>query len=582
MDDSEQTVTIGRIADSGQPAIPWADHSLAAGGAEADPAADAAAGLASLSFITTAIRRRARLWSLAALAGLVLGSGAYLLHPPSYQATTEVLLTIGPNEDLQSAIQTDAALAESRPVAAAALRKLGVDQSVDSLLTSFTAVPLTNRVLVITASASSSNGALSRANAITQAFLQFRASQLRSYEKLVSQSLAQQLIQAKAQVADLTSKVRALTGAVTPEQNASLGERQAQLSRAKLSLATLEESAHSSQQTTQVGTDTAIKGSEVVNAATLVPHSRLKTRLIYAFIGLIAGLMLGLAYVAVNALITDRLRRRSDIAYALGAPVKLSMRRAGPHRLLPGHRGIAAAGGPEIQRIARYLRDSLAGGPKGDSLAVIPADRPEVAALTLVAVALACAQQEKQVMVADLCPGSPAARLLGVREPGVHKVEVQGTALVVVIPERGDLVATGPLTTVLAPVGSSVSADIAAAHSSANVLLTLASLDPMFGAEHLATWATEAFVVVTAGRCSWTRVQAIGEMIRLAGIRLVSGVLIGADKSDESLGVARLPVAGGELRKPVPTALYPVNGAASMATDAAPATGEAPDGAAPQ
>ena len=69
------------------------------------------------------------------------------------------------------------------------------------------------------------------------------------------------------------------------------------------------------------------------------------------------------------------------------------------------------------------------------------------------------------------------------------------------------------------------------------------TLDPSFGGEHLATWATSAVVVVTAGRSSWTRIHAVGEMIRLAGTSLISAVLVGADKTDESLGVTQHPGA---------------------------------------
>jgi hypothetical protein len=46
-------------------------------------------------------------------------------------------------------------------------------------------------------------------------------------------------------------------------------------------------------------------------------------------------------------------------------------------------------------------------------------------------------------------------------------------------------------------------------------------------------------VVVTAGRSSWARINAVGEMIRLAGTSVASAVLVGADKTDESLGVTQ-------------------------------------------
>jgi hypothetical protein len=75
-----------------------------------------------------------------------------------------------------------------------------------------------------------------------------------------------------------------------------------------------------------------------------------------------------------------------------------------------------------------------------------------------------------------------------------------------------------------------------AACSSADLLLTLVTLDPAMGGAHLATWASEAVVAVTAGRSCAEEVRSAGEMIRLAGTRLDSAVLIGADRSDTSLG----------------------------------------------
>ena len=80
--------------------------------------------------------------------------------------------------------------------------------------------------------------------------------------------------------------------------------------------------------------------------------------------------------------------------------------------------------------------------------------------------------------------------------------------------------------------------------ASADLLVTLVTLDPSLGAELLLpTWAASAVVVVTAGQSSWARINAVGEMIRLAGTSVTSAVLVGADKSDESLGTAQRPDA---------------------------------------
>jgi hypothetical protein len=47
--------------------------------------------------------------------------------------------------------------------------------------------------------------------------------------------------------------------------------------------------------------------------------------------------------------------------------------------------------------------------------------------------------------------------------------------------------------------------------------------------------------VVTAGASTAARAHAVSEMIRLSGTRLDSVILLGADKNDESLGVADAP-----------------------------------------
>jgi hypothetical protein len=78
------------------------------------------------------------------------------------------------------------------------------------------------------------------------------------------------------------------------------------------------------------------------------------------------------------------------------------------------------------------------------------------------------------------------------------------------------------------------------ASNSADVLLTLASLNPALGSEYLATWATDAVGMVTAGQSSEERVRGVREMVRLAGTRLNSVVLVGADKRDQSLGVGSM------------------------------------------
>ncbi|HEY2129220.1 MAG TPA: hypothetical protein VGH77_18760 [Streptosporangiaceae bacterium] len=524
---------------------PWAGDDP--GAADEPLVPDPTGRLTNVSFIMAALRRRARLWCATAAIGLVIGAGLYLKHPPAYQASTTVLLTLGPNEDLNTAITTEAVVAASRPVAGDALRALRLNESVDSFLTSYTVLPLTNRVLLITASAPTSNEAVTRANALGPAFLKYRAQQLQNQVQLVTSSLSQVVTQDQQRVKAITQRItRTLnTQPPSPARTAEIQRLQGQRSRAQDTLTTMEQTLRSTSATAQSATIYAVRGSVVLSPAAPGHHSRFKVPLEYAAAGLIGGAALGIIWVVVQALASSRLRRRDDIAHAIGAPVKLSLGRVRVRRALLGRPGGPPPTGEgtenrDIKRIAEHLRAALPQPLEGPAaLAVVPVDRTQVAALSLVELALSSARQGQQVVLADLAIGGPAVRLVDTAEPGVRWVDADGARLVVAVPGPDKFMPTGPLGGPAAPAP----AELAKACESADLLLTLAVLDPATGGEHLATWATDAVALVTAGESSWPKIHAVGEMIRLAGVRLRSAVLVGADKQDESLGA--LPTTPG-------------------------------------
>jgi capsular polysaccharide biosynthesis protein len=512
--------------------------------AEDEPAAEYSTGIPTLHFILAALRRSKWLWCATAVVGLVLGVGIFVTHPPPFKASTSVVLVPNPDELPTDAILTDVALAQSRNVAERAMRQLGLPQSgqsVSSFLGGYAVTAVTDRVLVITVKAPSSSEAVARAGALATAFLQFRAQQAQSEEQHVLAALQQQITQAKQDIKSLSNEVARLQTLPSAQQG-KLASVRAQLSQATSQLPTLQRTVTGSQVSARLSANQLVRGSTVLDRAAPIAHSRFKLPALYAIGGLVAGLVLGMGFVVVRELVSDRLRRRDDVAHALGAPVRLSV---GTVRLggLLGRRGLAAAESDGIRRIVAHLREVVPGNSKRvATLAVVAVDWADVAALSAVSLAVSVAAEGKRVVLADLCSSAPAAALAGVKERGVVRgVTVKGAQLVVAVPGRDGVAPVGPLRRGPAAAGQRPSRELMAACESADFLLTLARLDPSVGGDHLATWASDVVVMVTAGQASWTKIHAVGEMIRLAGMRLASAVLVGADKTDESLGATHTP-----------------------------------------
>jgi capsular polysaccharide biosynthesis protein len=502
--------------------------------------ADPLPGLVSLGFIKGAIRRSAGLLLAMAVAGLVVGLGAYMASPHPYQSAASVLLTPSPNEDPQTAPANNQAIAETRAVAALAVRELHLpQQSVDSFLSTYAVTSLTNRLLTVTASAPSSAEATLRAGAVANAFLKFRAADLQAQQNLILGSLDQQISQAKQRVDSIAAQISQTASSTRQSQ---LRKLQAEQTSAAATLDSLQQAVNANHAATQPEITTALKDSEVLSIAP-VSSSKKKALLRYGAVGLIAGLVLGLGIVVVRALVSNRLRQRSDVAYVLDAPVRLSVGPLHARRWPPSLPGRAAKRDLDMRRIVAYLHRVVPRTTRdAPGLAIVAIDNAPDVARAVAALATSQASQGNQVVAADLSGDAQLARLLGVKTSGVHAVNHNSANFTIAVPDHDDAVPVGPLRAVASLTGSAQAAgSLAASYASADLLLTLVTLDPALGGDHLATWATSAVVVVSAGQSSAEKIHGVGEMIRLAGTRLDSVVLIGADKSDESLGLTPRP-----------------------------------------
>ena len=220
MTDRDQTIIFSLNGDNGKPER-FGDYDDFA--ATENRPAEFTPALVSLGFIKAAVRRSVRFLIVAAVVGLLLGPAVYVMSPHPYQATATVLLTHGPNEDVQSAAVNNQAIAETPAVAGLAMHDLGLQESVSSFLTTYTAKSVTDRLLTVMASAPSGNQAVLRANAVASAFLKFRADEMQSELNQVMQSLNQQISQAKQLISTTGAQISQLASQPsTPTQQAQL------------------------------------------------------------------------------------------------------------------------------------------------------------------------------------------------------------------------------------------------------------------------------------------------------------------------------------------------------------------------
>ena len=430
----------------------------------------------SLGFIKDAVWRSARFLIVVAVIGLLAGLGLYVKSPHSYQASASVLITLSPLEDSLTEPTNNQALAETVTVAGRALHQLGLQQSASDFLATYSVESVTPRVLTVTASASSANQAVRQARAVANAFLAFRADELHSQQNLVAQSLNQQLSQAKQRVSSLDGQIAQLSG---QPASAALRRLQTEHASAENTLSTVEQAVASNQSSTLPALTGALKNSQLLSV-TPIPLGKKKILLTYAAIGLIGGLVVGLSIVIVRALVSDRLRRRDDIAYTLDAPVKLSVAALGARHWQTFWPGRAAQRDRALRRVTTHLQGFVprsAQRPAG--LAIVAVDNAPVVARAVAALATSYASHGNQVIAADLSSGAHLAHLLGVKGPGAHPVSHNGVNFMLAVPEHDDLAPVGPRPLAMSQAGSVQVEDALIASSvSADLLLTLVTLDP--------------------------------------------------------------------------------------------------------
>jgi capsular polysaccharide biosynthesis protein len=500
--------------------------------------------LVTFRFLRDAVRRHIRIWLVLALLGLAGGLAASVVLPPAHTSSARMLITTREGEDPTKAMATEVSLATTRTVAERTIKLLKLPDTPDGLLERYTVSAMTDRVLEIQANAKTSDEATKLATTLAQTYLVFRKEQialqsaplLRDYNAAEDDlNVAEQAVRAKG------DNPNELKRPSSPEAKRLIAARDRWLYLRQQKL-DLEASA------------SKMNSSRILDDPSPVLASAKKALVLAAGTGMIGGLFLGLGFVIIRALISDRLWKRQDIAHTLGARVRLSTGRPPRWQWLPFVRRLHKheQHHPEIELMVRHLDQRIIWAKRPTpALVVVSVDDVRTCAITVASLAYSLAEDGKNVLAVDLTDTGILAAKLGVREIGTRdsRFSEPGRRITVHLPNPEAGPAEGAYLRLRENNRAGGTGDVAldAAWDIADVVLTLATLSPALGADHLGTWAARAAVVVTAGRSTTTKVRATGDMVRLAGLEIDTAVVLNADKTDEGVGVSEAEASSRTL-----------------------------------
>jgi capsular polysaccharide biosynthesis protein len=481
------------------------------------------ARMISLRFIMTALRRKRRLWLGLALLGLFAGVGFHLVVPPKYSATATVYLTHAPGSDDNVVSANDQALVQTAAVGQRAIAMLGEHGLTPAkLLGKVPAATVSDNILTITISGPTAKEAVRRVNAVTLAYLAFRSQEYESQNQSVTRATNAQITKLEAQLNQVTGQINALDPSTQAQQYTELSDQQSALGAQITSL-------QQAIQQDQLNTLAVSTGSRVLTTGTAVHLSTFKLLLLDGVTGMVAGLSIGLLFVVIGAVLSDRLWRREDIAAAFGAPVDLSLSR--PRRrskFRPTTSDVDFETRSDVRSLIQHLHNRLETlGPR-PTLLVVALDDTEVPAAALAGLAASMSRSGHDVVMVDETTGRALGRGFGTALLRNQRVRVGLAPEVTMIlpppPEEPDVDDLGR---------SFDSEDLA----SADVTLVLASVEPATGAWHLRNWSTATVVTVSAGGSTAQRINAVAELLDVAKVSVTSVVLLGADTHDDSVGL---------------------------------------------
>src|SRR3954447_15224808 len=279
------------------------------------------AALVSFHYLRAAVRRRLVRCALAGLLGLVLASAFLILEPPLPTATTTLMLTHDARLEASAAISTDMSLLTTQTVANRTAAALGPQVTPQEIMGAVTPVETgSSEILQLTLTAPTAEEAARRLAVFSREYLSFRADQLGAQSDVLIQDHLERIKELQGKVDQATARLQQLQGQAKGAAD-QVGNLIAERSTYEGHISELQQQA----QETQLQRDAVRKASQVIDPPRLQPAGRLRRTALALLSGLIGGLALGFTSVVLQAILSDRLWLRVEVASALDVPVPVSV-----------------------------------------------------------------------------------------------------------------------------------------------------------------------------------------------------------------------------------------------------------------
>jgi Mrp family chromosome partitioning ATPase len=403
-----------------------------------------------LSDYTTVVRRRWRRIVAVALAGVALAAAYVFLAPKTYTATVLVQVNALPNNANAVGGRTggpvnmdnEAQSVRSLAVAGLIKKRLHSDQSVTDISGNIhVTVPPNSTFLQITCGASAAVGAQKCATATGKAYLDYR-------RVTIMKLLGTGITALQKDAASLSKKIVVLKTLLLTlrhnQKNQLTGSRtqvadELQLAGVQTSLA--EDQAHISAAEPLYASMKVKNGTivgQIVSRATLPSSPSSPRKLLYLPSGLLAGLVIGLAWAFVRDRRDKRIHSVRDVERLGNLPTLISLVDK-PHSRVAGLESPRSAAGRGFSELARYVDAALGDG--GHVIAVSATSTGSAGSVVAVNLAAALARtSDRTVLICADLHGTTAPELLGVsRGRGLSDVLTGAARVSEVAAPAGDL-----------------------------------------------------------------------------------------------------------------------------------------------